>query len=1446
MKKLMILLIALMAMSSIFAAALSEGFEGTTCPATDWTIRYANASPPAGNLMTHTTTFFRTGLRSFRFSSFSSGSPYDQYLITPRLNVSSGDQTVSFYYRKYTSGSESFQVGWSSTDNANASFTWTTAITNATTTWQQYTKTDLPVGTKYVAVKYANAYNYYLYIDDFAGPELYVANDPEPTNHVTDFASSTITSASIKLTWTGATGAQLPAKYLILAKKGAGSYATVADGTPVADDADWSNNNAAVNVIHAVGANSYTFNGLTMDTAYSFVIYPYTNAAANINFKTDGIVPSVSVSTGNSTVTVFPWSEGFEGAWAGLPSAPQDWSQITVSGTAPWQPYTYSPHSGTSCARAPYQSDGGEHLLITPPLSLGTTDYRLKFWLKGSSSLGTDLKVQIATSNSAAANFTTDLAYYVAGTNMPTVWTEQTINLAAYEGIQYIAFRLLDADGYSFYIDDITIEAIPAGAVIAVSPTTWDFGNVDVVAPASKVFTISNTGAANLVMSSVVANGSYYSITVAPAMTVAPGNSTTFTVQFAPTVVGGPYTGDITINDNTGQTVIPLTGSGIARPAGSTCGNPLDVTLPLVGFTGDTSLYGDDYDSGWVTPSSYYLTGDDMVLRFTLALPSTLSGNISTTSSYPGLFILGQEPNASTPAPILGIATSSGTSATMTPVVLPAGTYFAIVSSWTSPQSIPFTLNLSAVPLSNDPEPSAYPTAFTFGTTSTTSIQLNWTGSVGTQLPSKYLILAKKAGGTFATVTDGVPVANDSDWTNNNAAINVAHVVGANTYTFTGLTQATSYDFVIYPYTNELGNTNYKTDGTPPAFTKATVDPNVPMPLPYVQNFDSGTTLAGINWTGDMSISATHGASGTNGLYRNLWSSATTTNVVSCPIGPMVANAELKFDYRIVNYTGYPATATAITTDTIVAQVSTDGGLTFTTVYTINQGNHVTSTAFATVIVPLAAYSTGNIKVKLLSTWGAGDYYVDIDNVVVRVTPVGPPDAVTLVSPVDNAADLPKNGFNLTWAPAATGGTPTSYTVYMATSAETIYEEEIFNGITSTSFNPVTDGLMSFNYEERWFWTVEAVNNDGSAVVDPPISFTIEADPSVSVPYLENFDALTIGDMPNNMTIFGSNAWQAAANIAPNSMPNCAVAYYDSYYDKDEWMITPPIKMVANQLYTISFALKAPGWEGVPEALAVHYGTAPTIVAMNANTPLYDNANITQADWTTIQRPFTPSTTGNYYFGWHAYTDADNDYIAVDDISIFIPAALDLAVTGLGGDTVGFVDSPVTNVVTVANMGATAMSSYTVYIKNAVGDAVLAQETINVALPAAGSADHDLSWTPTTAGTISVYAEVVATGDLVTANNVSAAMDVTIYPASMNLLYVGDPATNWVTSSYPFNMYWEDFVAESVYLASEIQASAGTIKAISYFNNFPTEETKQVQVWMQNTSQADASAGWLP
>ena len=189
------LMFALLLSVQLVGQNLSEGFEAW--PPTDWTIVQGPCSPT--NDITQSSTYAYSGTYSARMSSYTScGEGYDQYLITPELNVTTGDQTISFWYRRYSYGSEEFSVGWSSTGtNVNTDFTWGTSITDASDLWQQYSKTDLPEGTKYVAIHYYSNYAYYLYLDDFAGPALVLPACPKPVA----LTATNITSNSATLGW---------------------------------------------------------------------------------------------------------------------------------------------------------------------------------------------------------------------------------------------------------------------------------------------------------------------------------------------------------------------------------------------------------------------------------------------------------------------------------------------------------------------------------------------------------------------------------------------------------------------------------------------------------------------------------------------------------------------------------------------------------------------------------------------------------------------------------------------------------------------------------------------------------------------------------------------------------------------------------------------------------------------------------------------------------------------------------------------------------------------------------------------------------------------------------------------------------------------------------------------------------------------------------------------
>jgi len=106
-------------------------------------------------------------------------------------------------------------------------------------------------------------------------------------------------------------------------------------------------------------------------------------------------------------------------------------------------------------------------------------------------------------------------------------------------------------------------------------------------------------------------------------------------------------------------------------------------------------------------------------------------------------------------------------------------------------------------------EPGNQASAFTCGTTTSTSIPLTWTDAAGSTIPDGYLIRWSTV--DFASIVDPA----DGTATPNGAGnLNVA--AGVQAVTIIGLTQNTTYYFKIYAYTNTGVNINYKTDGTIP------------------------------------------------------------------------------------------------------------------------------------------------------------------------------------------------------------------------------------------------------------------------------------------------------------------------------------------------------------------------------------------------------------------------------------------------------------------------------------------------------------------------------------------------------------------------------------------------------------------------------------------------------
>ena len=190
------------------------------------------------------------------------------------------------------------------------------------------------------------------------------AVNPEPSNYPTIFVA-TAEGLDITLTWTDATGSQLPSKYLVVGATDAIVVPT--DGTPVA------NGDLVMNVNY--GVQTVTFSNLEVNTTYKFAIFPYTNSGDNIDYKTDGAYPVTDAMTADIH---FLLNEGFD-----VENSLGVFTAVNIAGEQEWIQATHAA-SGTNYAYMNGYTDGASHAnedwLVSPAISGdGFNDIFLEF-----------------------------------------------------------------------------------------------------------------------------------------------------------------------------------------------------------------------------------------------------------------------------------------------------------------------------------------------------------------------------------------------------------------------------------------------------------------------------------------------------------------------------------------------------------------------------------------------------------------------------------------------------------------------------------------------------------------------------------------------------------------------------------------------------------------------------------------------------------------------------------------------------------------------------------------------------------------------------------------------------------------------------------------------------------------------------------------------------------
>ncbi|MGL2967439.1 T9SS type A sorting domain-containing protein [Flavobacterium sp. XGLA_31] len=156
-------------------------------------------------------------------------------------------------------------------------------------------------------------------------------------------------------------------------------------------------------------------------------------------------------------------------------------------------------------------------------------------------------------------------------------------------------------------------------------------------------------------------------------------------------------------------TFLLFTGFMMAQP-GNLCTDPIVITTLPYSTTDNTGNYGDNYDPPTATPIScgagtsgnYYLGGNDVIYSYTPSANGTVTIQMPSSPGWTGLFVFTSCSDIGSPPYACNCSSSAGTRSINNMAVTAGQTYYIVISSWPSPQTIAYTLNITDTTLSNN------------------------------------------------------------------------------------------------------------------------------------------------------------------------------------------------------------------------------------------------------------------------------------------------------------------------------------------------------------------------------------------------------------------------------------------------------------------------------------------------------------------------------------------------------------------------------------------------------------------------------------------------------------------------------------------------------------------------------------------------------------------------
>jgi hypothetical protein len=343
-------------------------------------------------------------------------------------------------------------------------------------------------------------------------------------------------------------------------------------------------------------------------------------------------------------------------------------------------------------------------------------------------------------------------------------------------------------------------------------------------------------------------------------------------------------------------------------------------------------------------------------------------------------------------------------------------------------------------------------------------------------------------------------------------------------------------------------------------------------------------------------------------------------------------------------------------------------------------------------------------------------------------------------------------------------------------------------------------------------------------------------DPQIyTVPYVQNFDGVTIPDLPPDWFKLISPPSQyndvVTADGDFHSALNC-VYFFEG--GSDVILIAPPLAPTLN-LNDLRVRFWNRGNWGTVEVGVI---ADPTDAATYTQISAFELTG----EWAELTANLSTYTGGGRFiafkcnlFGMEYYYDH------LDDVTIEVAPTHELAAISITGVTLTSVGSPSAYTITLFNCGSEPQNDYTVCLCDST-DLQLASAA-GPQIESGLTAQAAVSWTPAVDGPITVYGRVFLAGDPNALNDQTPGLNVTVLPLGTTVITVGDGSE--ISSNGPVNLSAKSSLFENIYFPGDVAAS-GSITALAFYNSYYQDlMAMSTKIWLGITGQADLSAGWI-